>query len=253
MNKTSGAGKLIFATISAVIVVLLLILFITEYQSSLITLRENDIVVEYGDAISLKPEPYLATSTQNPDTVIINSELIEDTTLYTYNPNTCIVTSNGKDSLDMGIYKLTFTRKSSPWLVQVPVNLIVKDTKAPEIVGEPDGAIVVEQYADIDFTKYFHIMDADAKTDVEVDTKRVNLLEQGDYTIRLTATDSSGNETSRTYQVVVVSQEKAEKNPQGMSAYTDGTIPVSQVTQSKIDRHELKGDLFRKTVQEMGE
>lgn len=122
--------------------------------------------------------------------------------------------------------------------------MTVKDTIAPEFTQFPQNSLlVVEQYANIHFERYFSISDMDTDSHFSIMAGQVNLLEQGIYPAKIIATDTSGNKVEKRFNVKVVSEKEAESNPSILTRTTDGKLELSKGTQMRVSRGQENEEL----------
>lgn len=214
--------------------------------NSAIVVRAPEVIMEMGEPVALNPEQYLSITTKDMKNIIIDSDLNTNTEKYNYDEDTKQVTTKGLDYLDAGVYDITFTRENCNTVIPQTLHIRVKDTIAPEFVEVQEDGIIIEQYAVVDFTKYFTIKDVDAESKVYINNDQVNTLEQGTYTMKVTAEDSTGNKNSEFVTVTVVSEAYAEKHPDKLTRTTAGAVPLSKATKARIERKELDKRDFEK-------
>lgn len=240
-KKMSKYFWLIYVIFGLIVVGIIYVAYTTANAS--ISLRNNQVTKELGEPVRLEPSDYLSIQTLNMDNIIIKSPLTKDKQNYQYNPETKEITSKSKGYLNKGVYYLTFTREKNTGNLQT-LELTVKDTIAPEFTQFPQNSLlVVEQYANIHFERYFSISDMDTDSHFSIMAGQVNLLEQGIYSAKIIATDTSGNKVEKRFNVKVVSEKEAESNPSILTRTTDGKLELSKGTQMRVSRGQANKEL----------
>lgn len=240
-KKMSKYFWLIYVIFGLIVVGIIYVAYTTANAS--ISLRNNQVTKELGESVRLEPSDYLSIQTLNMDNIIIKSPLTKDKQNYQYNPETKEITSKSKGYLNKGVYYLTFTREKNTGNLQT-LELTVKDTIAPEFTQFPQNSLlVVEQYANIHFERYFSISDMDTDSHFSIMAGQVNLLEQGIYPAKIIATDTSGNKVEKRFNVKVVSEKEAESNPSILTRTTDGKLELSKGTQMRVSRGQANKEL----------
>lgn len=240
-KKMSKYFWLIYVIFGLIVVGIIYVAYTTANAS--ISLRNNQVTKELGEPVRLEPSDYLSIQTLNMDNIIIKSPLTKDKQNYQYNPETKEITSKSKGYLNKGVYYLTFTREKNTGNLQT-LELTVKDTIAPEFTQFPQNSLlVVEQYANIHFERYFSISDIDTDSHFSIMAGQVNLLEQGIYSAKIIATDTSGNKVEKRFNVKVVSEKEAESNPSILTRTTDGKLELSKGTQMRVSRGQANKEL----------
>ena len=87
-------------------------------------------------------------------------------------------------------------------LEQVVSYTVIKDTEPPKIIGASDKTVYIGE--SVSFRKGITVQDnKDDKVELNVDSTAVNLKKEGTYELIYSATDSSGNKTTRKVNVIV--------------------------------------------------
>lgn len=240
-KKMSKYFWLIYVIFGLIVVGIIYVAYTTANAS--ISLRNEQVTKELGEPVRLEPADYLSIQTLNRDNIIIKSPLTKDKQNYQYNPETKEITSKSKGYLNKGVYYLTFAREKNAGNLQT-LELTVKDTIAPDFTQFPQNSLlVVEQYANIHFERYFSILDMDTDSHFSIMAGQVNLLEQGIYPAKIIATDTSGNKVEKRFNVKVVSEKEAESNPSILTRTTDGRLELSKGTQMRVSRGQANKEL----------
>lgn len=232
-NKNNSFNIKVVLIIIILICVLLGSLFVLQKVknannspvSSLNIETKQNVVFEAGSPVDLSAKNFVV-SKKDAKKVEISSDLMSDTDRYTYDENTHQVVSKGKNYLAAGNYTVTISYDGD----SEDVNFRVKDTKAPDFVGFKSDLYVDQGAQDVDLSKYFFATDLDEAANVSVDGD-VNYSELGDYTIKVTASDASGNKTEQDCTVHIIDPDSLET----YSCMIDGSIPLSSDTLQKVE------------------
>lgn len=107
------------------------------------------------------------------------------------------------DTSKVGSQKLTFIAKKGLSEVKLTKVINIKDSVAPVIEGG-DELITLKFDSQYDLTEAFEVTDnIDKDIKVTIDEETLNRTKHGDYQLVAVATDSSGNETTKTFNVHV--------------------------------------------------
>lgn len=130
--------------------------------------------------------------------------------------------SGAVDTSKVGTYKITYTAKQKKKTKSITRTIIVKDSVSPTITMNGDAEIKIAQGS-----KYQELgciatdnYDGDITTKVGIENN-VDTSKKGTYTIKYTATDSSGNTTTKERAVNVV-----ESGTKGISTKKASGLPV---------------------------
>lgn len=141
---------------------------------------------------------------------------------------------NEKDKTYPAVGKYTITVKYKKKSLKQSV--IVKDTKAPEVVVP--GDIEVLQGTDLatfDFKSLMSISDA-SETTIDVDTSKVDVNTPAQYDINVTVTDKHGNKTVKAGKVTITAKPEISDDEQVVQETvknSDGTTAVRNSVQKK--------------------
>lgn len=185
----------------AVIVALILIFILMTPSSKIVG---KDLTFDIGDTVTLDVDHLVdkdATDVELSD-IEIESELISDTSSYTYNSHTNTVITKGLNCLDAGTYEVTLKDKSND-SVKDTIEITVVDKKAPKFANFKDAVEVDEGDTDFSLKDAFEATD-DSKVSITVDKGNFDVNKAGEYKIKVTAKDSSGNKTTKKATVKVV-------------------------------------------------
>ena len=212
MNKKQmmiGAGALVLIGVGA-----------TAYALSgpTLELRKNKVNIEYGTTYNPKLKDIVKDykDFDKDDLEIINK------------------IPNEKDKTYPSVGKYTITVKYKKKALKQSV--IVKDTKAPEVVLPAD--IEILQGTDLttfDFKSLININDL-SETSIDVDTSKIDINTPGQYDINITVKDKYNNTTKKTSKVTVVAKPVISSNEEVVHETVknkDGTTSVKTRVQKK--------------------
>ncbi len=142
---------------------------------------------------------------------------------------------NEKDKTYPAVGKYTITVKYKKKALKQSV--IVKDTKAPEVVLPSD--IEILQGTDLntfDFKSLMNVSDL-SETSIDVDTSKIDMNTPGQYDINVTVKDKYNNETKKTGKVSVIAKPVISSNEEIVHETVknnDGTTSVKTKVQKKL-------------------
>lgn len=132
----------------------------------------------------------------------------------------------------VGKYSITVKYKKK----SLKQSVIVKDTKAPEVVLPAD--IELLQGTDLttfDFKSLMNISDL-SEISIEIDTSKIDINTPGQYDFNVTVKDKYNNETKKTGKVTIVAKPVISKNEEVVHETVknkDGTTSVKTKVQKK--------------------
>ena len=155
------------------IIVALIIIFILMTPSSKIV--GKDLTYDIGDTVTLDVDHLVDKDATDVDLtdIEIESELISDTSSYTYNSYKNTVITKGLNCLDAGTYEVTLKDKSNE-SVEDTIEITVVDKKAPKFVDFKDVVEVDEGDTDFSLKDAFEAKD-DSKVSISVDKGNFNV------------------------------------------------------------------------------
>lgn len=244
-KKVYGVAGGVLALIIAMIVGTCIMV---SNQNKLVV-NDKALVIELGEAVSLKPSTYLDKKVDKSivNDTVLKSDLLTNDKKYTLDAEKQTVVTKDKEYLEVGKYDATLNYKKE----ELKITLEVKDKKAPSLEKSSalerkkneDGStalttleaqnIVLEQNSeDVDYTKFFEFKDF-SEFKVTVNDKKVDLSKTGSYELEITAKDKYDNSRPQKVKVKVVSLEEAEK--EGTITKTlDETVYQSKAMKDKI-------------------
>ena len=172
--------------------------FVFTKDRSVLRVIANEKIVEYGENVSLELTEYLDLSKLDK---VKQDEVKTNTVVTSDIPN-----EDGKEYPAIGEYDVVLTYKEESETVKV----MVKDTTAPrfEKLNEETGEYeaietVMETYKEVPLTaEDFSVNDLSEVT-VGLDESQVDYATAGDYTLKVTATDTSANKSELEVKVTV--------------------------------------------------
>lgn len=158
----------------------------------------KDLTYDIGDTVTLDVDHLVDKDATDVDLtdIEIESELISDTSSYTYNSYKNTVITKGLNCLDAGTYEVTLKKTKSNESVEDTIEITVVDKKAPKFVDFKDVVEVDEGDTDFSLKDAFEAKD-DSKVSISVDKGNFNVNKKGEYKIKVTAKDSSGNKITK--------------------------------------------------------
>lgn len=141
---------------------------------------------------------------------------------------------NEKDKTYPAVGKYTITVKYKKNSLKQSV--IVKDTKAPEVVVPADIEILQgTDLATFDLKSLMNVSDA-SETTIDVDTSKVDVNTPAQYDINVTVTDKHGNKTEKAGKVTVTAKPEISDDEQVVQETvknSDGTTAIRNSVQKK--------------------
>lgn len=215
--------------ILVVCLTMLLSLTLAACQSSSFKLKKDLFKVEYGKELSLKAITYV-----DADKEILNKVKIS-VDIKKAKECSIITDSQGEQISISGLSVGTYEAKAKYKNEEKKFKIKVADTIKPKFKDFMKEIKVEQNAENVDFTKYFSATDKVGKEEIpatiKVSSKKVDLANLGTYEIKVSATDTNKNKTSKTCKVSVVTKEEAEQG--NVTAALDGSKPMSAATKQK--------------------
>ena len=191
-------------------------------------------VFELGNPVILDPSNFVedGTETETLKKITLKSDLMTDSGRYTYNSQTKEVSTKGKKYLEKGTYQVTLELAGE----STQTTFAVKDSKAPTFTGFAEKVSVEQDAQDVKLDSYWAAKDMD-KVKITVSGK-VDLKTPGEYKVKVTATDSSGNKTTRDATIQVVPSSRVRTGA-ALTKTKGGDIPLSSATNDMLKNGEL--------------
>ncbi len=179
-------------SISVIVVLIVLGLsFAYVYTHNPISLKKENIEVEYGKAIPTEASFYVKNDKDvKVKTNISKKDKVKD-----------------KDFENTGKYTVTLSKKWLGFNKEKKVTVKVVDTVNPEFTKLPELSTV--EGTKIDFNKYVSATDLSGIKKLEADSKTYDFSKAGEYTVKFTAIDNNDNKTVKTC-VLKVAEKQAD-------------------------------------------
>lgn len=200
------------------------------------TPMEGELTLELGEPLTLDGPSLLKAAgleVQEDADYQVQSELKSNSSTYNLNTASQEVTTKGKSYLDCGTYTLDVLQGEETQHITVTV----EDTIAPEFVDSANE-IAIEQGATFSAASYWIARDVD-EVSLQADSDALDTSQPGTYPVQLKAQDRSGNTSTRTVQVNVLSDEQIAAGAP-ISQTADGSIILSD----EGIRKAKSGDLY---------
>lgn len=185
-----------------------ILLSLTGCASTKLNVKEENVTVEYGEEVSVKPEDYLS----NDKDVLSEVEVSTD-----------IENEDGKTYPSVGEYEITFSYEKQ----EAKVDVAVTDTTAPKFIDFKDTA---DTYLNnkVDFASIYTAEDL-SEVKITYDDSKVDYAVAGTYTATVTATDSAGNTETKEVTVNVIAV-TVQLDKTSVSIYKGETAQLTATT-----------------------
>ncbi len=191
----SKKNKIIASVVIAGLVVAGSAFAIVKSNSSDLKLKDKEVEVEYGKAVSTNPEDYLdLEKVKDKDTYLKEVTVTKDTKL-----------EKGKKYEALGDYEVVIKDKED----EATVKVTVKDTTKPKF--NKVDKIETFKGEKINYKKFIKAKDLQ-KVKLAFDEKEVKLSKTGKYVLKVTATDLSDNKAEKEIKVIVKAKPKTNSN-----------------------------------------
>lgn len=194
--------------IVSILIVLILAIgaFLLTRPKEALKLKKEEMIIEYGQAISTDPKDYL-----NFDEVDSKkkTEILKNTKLKSNISNEVEIITNEDGSTSekdkgyakVGNYEITLTYKKEIKTVKIKV----KDTVAPELTV-PERVEIVQgtDLSTYDFKSLMMATDLAQLSDYTIDTAMIDVNVPGEYSAKVSIEDTSKNKTEKEFRVIVV-------------------------------------------------
>ncbi len=223
--KKKKRRRIILALTIITTVIVLCGTYIIQHPKELLFLKNEEVTIELGDEVSIKPQDYLAKDKTDEDAyenAQLTSTIMKKPDSYTIVDNKTIV-SKGKNYLDVGKYNFEISYLSQS--KKVIVNVV--DTVKPVFEVFNTQVEVEAETKEIKWADYYQASDL-TDVQIKVDDSEVNLNKAGTYKITVTATDANGNSISKNAKVKV--NEKPKPEPTPTPAPAQNTTPSNNNT-----------------------
>lgn len=194
--------------IVSILIVLILAIgaFLLTRPKEALKLKKEEMIIEYGQAISTDPKDYL-----NFDEVDSKkkTEILKNTKLKSNISNEVEIITNEDGSTSekdkgyakVGNYEITLTYKKESKTVKIKV----KDTVAPELTV-PERVEIVQgtDLSTYDFKSLMMATDLAQLSDYTIDTAMIDVNVPGEYSAKVSIEDTSKNKTEKEFRIIVV-------------------------------------------------
>lgn len=196
----------------------------------------EDLKYEYGKDVVLKAETFVKNMDEMPEeikkTIKLDSELMTDSTQYSYNKNTNKVVTKDEKYLNEGTYDINISYEQNGGKKYEHVRLEVEDTVAPRFTKFQTFAYVCQNATEVSPTDFVRATDLN-KVTYSYKPSEYNLKKPGRYTVNVTAEDRAGNKTTKRMTLKVISEEdvgtgkiKLTKDKYGNTKWSQGAKDI---------------------------
>ena len=201
------------------------------------TMQVNeDLKYEYGKDVVLKAETFVKNMDEMPEeikkTIKLDSELMTDSTQYSYNKSTNKVVTKDEKYLNEGTYDINISYEQNGGKKYEHARIEVKDTVAPRFTKFQTFAYVCQNATGVNPTNFVRATDLN-KVTYSYKPSEYNLKKPGRYTVNVTAEDRAGNKTTKKMTFKVVSEEdvgtgkiKLTKDKYGNTKWSQGAKDI---------------------------
>ncbi|MFQ6861554.1 MAG: C39 family peptidase [Beduini sp.] len=196
-------------------------------EQPLLKVKQDEFIVEYGEAIDLEAEHYLDLTKLDDKQ---KDEVLSNSTLSVGMTQQDMTTKEDQTYTKVGTYSalITYQEESLNFKIEV------KDTAAPKIEGPDEVTLNAGETAD--FNDVFSAVDLSECLPLEFDLDQVDIKHAGDYIMNVTAKDIYENKQSKQVTVHVIKKEEETPPPQNNepSSPTETPPPVETPTENKV-------------------
>ena len=196
----------------------------------------EDLKYEYGKDVVLKAENFVKNMDEMPEeikkTIKLDSELMTDSTQYSYNKSTNKVVTKDEKYLNEGTYDINISYEQNGGKKYEHVRLEVEDTVAPRFTKFQTFAYVCQNATGVNPTDFVRATDLN-KVTYSYKPSEYNLKKPGRYTVNVTAEDRAGNKTTKRMTLKVISEEdvgtgkiKLTKDKYGNTKWSQGAKDI---------------------------
>lgn len=243
--RKSGIKKSVIAALAIITITGLGSLFFYTFEATQrkneelknFTMQVNeDLKYEYGKDVVLKAETFVKNMDEMPEeikkTIKLDSELMTDSTQYSYNNKTNKVVTKDEKYLNEGTYDINISYEQNGGKKYEHVRLEVEDTVAPRFTKFQTFAYVCQNATGVNPTNFVRATDLN-KVTYSYKPSEYNLKKPGRYTVNVTAEDRAGNKTTKKMTFKVVSEEdvgtgkiKLTKDKYGNTKWSQGAKDI---------------------------
>ena len=243
--RKSGIKKSVIAALAIITITGLGSLFFYTFEAAQrkneelknFTMQVNeDLKYEYGKDVVLKAETFVKNMDEMPEeikkTIKLDSELMTDSTQYSYNKSTNKVVTKDEKYLNEGTYDINISYEQNGGKKYEHVRVEVEDTVAPRFTKFQTFAYVCQNATGVNPTNFVRATDLN-KVTYSYKPSEYNLKKPGRYTVNITAEDRAGNKTTKRMTLKVVSEEdvgtgkiKLTKDKYGNTKWSQGAKDI---------------------------
>lgn len=243
--RKSGIKKSVIAALAIITITGLGSLFFYTFEAAQrkneelknFTMQVNeDLKYEYGKDVVLKAENFVKNMDEMPEeikkTIKLDSELMTDSTQYSYNKSTNKVVTKDEKYLNEGTYDINISYEQNGGKKYEHVRLEVEDTVAPRFTKFQTFAYVCQNATRVNPTDFVRATDLN-KVTYSYKPSEYNLKKPGRYSVNVTAEDRAGNKTTKKMTFKVVSEEdvgtgkiKLTKDKYGNTKWSQGAKDI---------------------------
>ena len=243
--RKSGIKKSVIAALAIITITGLGSLFFYTFEAAQrkneelknFTMQVNeDLKYEYGKDVVLKAETFVKNMDEMPEeikkTIKLDSELMTDSTQYSYNKSTNKVVTKDEKYLNEGTYDINISYEQNGGKKYEHARIEVKDTVAPRFTKFQTFAYVCQNATGVNPTNFVRATDLN-KVTYSYKPSEYNLKKPGRYTVNVTAEDRAGNKTTKKMTFKVVSEEdvgtgkiKLTKDKYGNTKWSQGAKDI---------------------------
>lgn len=243
--RKSGIKKSVIAALAIITITGLGSLFFYSFEAAQrkneelknFTMQVNeDLKYEYGKDVVLKAETFVKNMDEMPEeikkTIKLDSELMTDSTQYSYNKSTNKVVTKDEKYLNEGTYDINISYEQNGGKKYEHVRLEVEDTVAPRFTKFQTFAYVCQNATGVNPTDFVRATDLN-KVTYSYKPSEYNLKKPGRYTVNVTAEDRAGNKTTKRMTLKVISEEdvgtgkiKLTKDKYGNTKWSQGAKDI---------------------------
>lgn len=243
--RRSGVKKSVIAALAIITITGLGSLFFYTFEAAQrkneelknFTMQVNeDLKYEYGKDVVLKAENFVKNMDEMPEeikkTIKLDSELMTDSTQYSYNKSTNKVVTKDEKYLNEGTYDINISYEQNGGKKYEHVRLEVEDTVAPRFTKFQTFAYVCQNATGVNPTNFVRATDLN-KVTYTYKPSEYNLKKTGRYSVNVTAEDRAGNKTTKKMTFKVVSEEdvgtgkiKLTKDKYGNTKWSQGAKDI---------------------------
>lgn len=218
-NKQEKTSKTpVIVSIFLVIVMFLSVAGYFVFQNPLNTLDYSKTIVELGKPV--KPSAKMFNLSEDQVQTDILSLLKKHKDVVKNKNGT--ITTKGKKYLKAGKYSFQLKCKG----IKKKVTVEVRDSSKPKFAKSVDTITISDGSQPLNLEENFATKDKSGKTTLSAFTSDVDFSKAGTYTIKVYATDGSGNKTSKKVQLVIQNDNDSlkHKNNSNAESHPDGFV-----------------------------